>query len=154
MAEYEFLTVWRLAAPIDRVWEAIYDLEAWPEWWKGVESVERLEQGDERGIGSLWRYVWRSKLPYNLVFQTRTTRIERPHVLAGEAEGELEGSGRWVLAEVEEGTLVRYTWRVRTTKTWMNLLAPIMRPVFAWNHDVVMRQGGEGLARLLGVQLL
>jgi hypothetical protein len=36
----------------------------------------------------------------------------------------------------------------------MNLLAPIARPVFGWNHDYVMRNGGEGLARLLGVPLL
>jgi len=26
--------------------------------------------------------------------------------------------------------------------------------VFAWNHDHVMRGGGEGLARLLGVRML
>jgi hypothetical protein len=43
---------------------------------------------------------------------------------------------------------------VKTTEWWMNLLAPIARPLFAWNHDVVMRQGGEGLARLLGTRLL
>ena len=28
----------------------------------------------------------------------------------------------------------------------MNLLAPVAAPVFAWNHDWVMRNGGEGLA--------
>ena len=43
-------------------------------------------------------------------------------------------------------TAVVYEWNVRTTKPWMNLLAPIARPVFAWNHDWVMRNGGEGLA--------
>ena len=41
-----------------------------------------------------------------------------------------------------------------TTKPWMNLLAPIARPVFEWNHDWVMRNGGEGLASLLGCRLL
>ena len=25
----------------------------------------------------------------------------------------------------------------------MNLLAPIARPVFRWNHNVVMHQGGK-----------
>ncbi|MCA1656715.1 MAG: polyketide cyclase, partial [Actinobacteria bacterium] len=34
------------------------------------------------------------------------------------------------------------------------LLAPLARPVFRWNHDVVMRQGGEGLADRLGARLL
>jgi hypothetical protein len=36
----------------------------------------------------------------------------------------------------------------------MNALAPLLRPAFVWNHDWVMRQGGEGLARRLGVPLL
>ena len=36
----------------------------------------------------------------------------------------------------------------------MNRLAPVARPVFAWNHGVVMRQGAEGLARLLDARLL
>jgi hypothetical protein len=36
----------------------------------------------------------------------------------------------------------------------MNLLAPIARPIFAWNHDYVMRNGAQGLARLLDARLL
>ena len=35
----------------------------------------------------------------------------------------------------------------------MNLLAPVARPVFSWNHDELMRQGGQSLARRLGVDL-
>jgi hypothetical protein len=54
----------------------------------------------------------------------------------------------------EQGiTTARYDWRVETTKAWMNLLAPIARPFFSWNHDVVMGWGGEGLAQELGVRL-
>jgi hypothetical protein len=36
----------------------------------------------------------------------------------------------------------------------VNLLAPVARPVFAWNRDWVMARGGEGIARLLGCRLL
>jgi hypothetical protein len=43
---------------------------------------------------------------------------------------------------------------VRTTKRWMNLAAPLARPVFRWNHDWVMRNGAEGIAELLGCRLL
>jgi hypothetical protein len=38
---------------------------------------------------------------------------------------------------------------VKTTKLWMNLLAPIARPLFAWNHDQVMKAGYEGLKKRL-----
>ena len=36
----------------------------------------------------------------------------------------------------------------------MNLLAPVARRAFADNHDYVMRNGGVGIAKLLGVPLL
>ena len=41
-----------------------------------------------------------------------------------------------------------YEWNVATTKAWMNLIAPIARPVFEWNHDWVMSRGAEGIAEV------
>ncbi len=154
MAEYRFLTTWLIAAPRQRVWDAIYDSERWPQWWKGVLEAERLEEGDEAGIGQLGRYVWKSKLPYKLEFEMRTTRVEEPHLLEGAADGELAGTGRWRFFEDEGTTAVLYEWNVHTTRAWMNLLTPIARPLFAVNHDFVMRNGGEGLAKLLDAELL
>ena len=84
----------------------------------------------------------------------KTTRIEPPHLLEGHATGALEGVGRWRLFEDDSSTAVIYEWNVHTTRPWMNLLAPIARPIFAWNHDWVMRNGGTGLASLLGCELL
>lgn len=150
VAEYTFVTTWSIDAPIDAVWDAIYHSERWPQWWKGVESVVELKPGDAQGVGSVRRYVWKSQLPYRLAFEMRVTRVERPVRLEGAATGELEGTGRWDLSRDGEHTVVRYTWNVRTTRPWMNVLDPIARPVFSWNHHVVMRWGGEGLARLLG----
>jgi uncharacterized protein YndB with AHSA1/START domain len=154
MADYEFLTTWCLAAPIQPVWDALYESERWPEWWRGVERVRVLEPGDADRVGELSRYTWRSRLPYRLEFDMRTTRVERPFLVEGRAQGELTGDGRWRLFEGNGTTAVTYEWRVETTERWMNVLAPVARPVFAWNHDWVMRRGGEGLARLLGVPLL
>ena len=146
MAEYRFLTTWLLEADRERVWDAVYDSERWPQWWKGVLEAEKLEEGDEDGVGQYGRYVWRSKLPYRLEFFVRTTRVEKPHLLEGDASGELAGVGRWRLFEQGGVTAVLYEWNVRTTRPWMNLLAPLGRPIFAVNHDYVMRNGGEGLA--------
>ena len=154
MAGYEFLTTWVLDAPRDRVWEAIWESERWPEWWRGVERVVELEPGDDGGLGKRSRYTWRSRLPYDLDFEMTTTRVERPLLLEGEASGELAGLGRWRLFEEDETTAVVYEWNVHTTRRWMILLTPIARPIFAWNHDYVMRNGGQGIARLLGCRLL
>ena len=157
MPEYSFLTTWCFDAPRDRVWDAIWDSERWPEWWRGVTGAKTLAEGDGSGVGQVARYSWRSRLPYALDFTMTTTRVERPHLLEGEADGELAGVGRWRLF-AEDGatpvTAVVYEWNVHTTKPWMNALAPIAAPIFSWNHDWVMRNGGEGLARLLGCRLL
>jgi hypothetical protein len=154
VAEYRFLTTWLLASPRQPVWDAIYDSERWPEWWHGVLEAEKLKAGDADGVGQEGRYVWKSKLPYRLEFLIRTTQVEEPYLLQGEAHGELAGTGRWRLSEEGGVTAVLYEWNVRTTKAWMNLLTPIARPVFAVNHDYVMRNGAEGLAKLLGCELL
>ena len=76
MAAYEFVTIWRVHAPKEKVWDEIYYSEKWPEWWPGVEEVTELKEGDELGVGSIRRYTWRSKLPYKLTFNVETVRVE------------------------------------------------------------------------------
>jgi uncharacterized protein YndB with AHSA1/START domain len=154
MAEYSFLTTWEVDAPIQQVWAVIADSARYPEWWRYVASVEELSSGDEQGVGRTQRTRWTSALPYGFVFETRVERIEPPHLIELGASGELAGRGRWELSETAGGTRVRYTWQVRTTKPWMNLAAPLLRPAALWNHDVLMTEGGQALARRLGARLL
>ena len=153
--EYRLITHWLIEAPIEPIWEALTRPEEWPRWWRYVQSVTEIEKGDAAGVGAVRRYVWSSRLPYRLTFDMRTTVAVVPSLIQGEASGDLVGSGRWDLREASQhATEVQYTWTVVTDKAWMNALAPILSPVFAWNHDQVMRAGGEGLARRLGVALL
>lgn len=152
--EYRFLTAWLLESPIEPVWDAIYDAERWPEWWQGVESVVELEAGGELKVGSVSRQRWRSRLPYAVEFETLTTGVDPPRLIEGTTSGELEGRGRWRLFEREDLAVVLYQWDVRTTTPWMNALGPLLGPAFRWNHDAVMRRGGEGLARRLGAALV
>ena len=153
MADYRFLTTWLLDAPRDEVWDAIYDPPSWPEWWPGVVDVEKLVDGGDDGVGSTFRHRWRSALPYTVEFETETTRVDLPNLIEAEARGGLAGTGRWRFFS-GAATAVTYEWNVRTTKRWMNVLAPAARPVFEWNHKWIMARGGEGLARLLGARLL
>ena len=154
MADYEFVTIWQFKAPQQAVWDLIFNSEDWPNWWRGVERVEKLKGGDANHVGALHRYTWKSKLPYRLIFEMETTRVDPISTIEGRAIGELQGQGLWHLTNDGAITTVRYDWKVETTKRWMNLLAPIARPFFSWNHDVVMGWGGEGLARRLGVKQL
>jgi hypothetical protein len=154
MAEFCFVTVWRIDAPLPEVCGAVSRCLLWPDWWKGVEKVEEVDPGDAEGIGSLRRFTWRGRLPYRLTFDLRVTRIVPLSILEGRASGEVEGVGRWLFSNDGGVSVVRYEWRVRTNRLWMNIMAPIARPLFKWNHDHVMRQGAEGMARLLNARLL
>jgi hypothetical protein len=119
-----------------------------------VRRVATLDRGDAERVGSRYRIAWRSRIPYDLEFDFTVRRLESPRLMEGDAAGELAGTGCWRLFEQDGVTAVIYDWDVRTAKRWMNLAAPLARPVFEYNHDLVMRWGGEGLARRLGVALI
>ena len=145
---YRFLTAWLLDAERRAVWRELRDAGSWPEWWRGVERVATLAPDEH------YRIAWRSRIPYDLEFEFVVHDLDEPCAMSGEARGELTGTGHWRLFEQNGVTAVTYEWNVRTTKRWMNALAPVARPIFEYNHNVVMRWGGEGLARRLGCNLL
>lgn len=154
MTEFRFVTVWTIKAPLASVWSVIIDYAAWPSWWKGVEQVDVISRGGPDTVGFTANSVWKSQLPYRLRFQTRVVRVDSLREIAITATGELQGTGVMTFSESGGDTTVRYEWNVGTTAWWMNLLAPIARPFFSWNHHVIMRWGGEGLARKAGGTLV
>ena len=144
--DLHLVTEWRLAAPVETVWALIAAPADWPSWWRAVKAVETLEPGDARGVGAVRRITWRTALPYSLTFVVRTTQAEPMRFIEGRAEGELDGTGLWTFTASDGGTLLRYDWRVAVTKPWMRIGAPLLRPVFAWNHGVVMGWGEKDIA--------
>jgi uncharacterized protein YndB with AHSA1/START domain len=154
MADYHYISTWQLQAPIERVWPAISDLERLPAWYPAVQEVQTLAAGDADGVGSRVRYLIKGRLPMRLAFEATITRVVPPRELELRAEGELAGTGRWEIEQRAEVTSVRYTWDVRTTKAWMNLAAPVARPLFTWNTRGVLLEAGQGLARFLQVPLV
>ena len=154
MAHYQYVSTWQLQAPIEQVWAAITNLEHLPIWYAGVQEARELAPGDAQGVGRRVRYVIKGRLPLRLGFEATITRSVPPQEQELRAEGELAGTGRWSLNQHGEVTTARYRWEVRTTRPWMNLLAPIARPIFTWNSKGVMLQAGEGLARYLRVPLV
>jgi uncharacterized protein YndB with AHSA1/START domain len=148
-ASFHLTTDWSLNAPREAVWQALSAPEEWPSWWRAVKSVERLADGDDSGVGAVRRMTWRTALPYTLTFDMRTTKIETLSRIEGEAEGELSGTGRWSIWPDGRRTRARYEWIVEVQEPRMRFLAPLVRPVFVWNHNTIMRWGFEGLATKL-----
>ncbi len=150
MSRYDFVTVWDLEFELPDVWTLIEQADDWPAWWPGVLESREIKPGDPNGIGSIRRTTWKSALPYKLTFDSETIRVEKFREIEIRAFGELTGRGLWHFEQIQDRrTRVQYDWQVTTDKAWMNLVAPLARPLFRWNHDIIMRRGEAGIRRRL-----
>jgi hypothetical protein len=150
MNSYEFKSVWSIDAPIDIVWDVIAECRNWTQWWPYLENVDVLDPGGGDGIGLTCRFVWRGVLPYSIDIVVKVTRVYKPFLIEGETSGDLEGTGRWIfICENKDSTKVEYVLDVKTTKPWMNILAPALSWFFKWNHIRVMAAGRDGLIHYL-----
>lgn len=147
--EFVLVSHWRIDASIEHVWNALHEPTQWPRWWRFVAAVDKLDAGDADGVGARYGFHWTSRLPYSLRLITQVVEIAKPQLIRADASGDLCGQGVWRLASDGDATAVEYTWRVRLDKPWMRWFAPLLRPVFAWNHNAVMAAGESGLRRFL-----
>jgi uncharacterized protein YndB with AHSA1/START domain len=149
VAQYEFVSIWYLTAPIWTVWHTISQPWHWPTWWRGLQRVEQLAPGEANGLGSTYRFVWKGPLPYRLTLSIRIIRVESPTVLEGEVSGGLHGLGRWQLSEAGDGTRVDFAWQVDGSQPWMRYVGPLTRRLFHWNYQRLMALGRQGLEQYL-----
>ncbi len=154
MAHYMFETEWVVTAPIDEVFDVIAHPEAYAEWWPHVKDSRLLDEGGDSGIGRSAAYSIQSPLGYTMRFELKAIEVEQPHRVKALVRGDLIGTGTHYLESRPEGTLVRLHWYVSTTKRWMNVIAPVARPAFAFAHKYVMYEGCRAMAKRLGARLL
>lgn len=152
-AAHHLQTVWWTPATADQIWGALANYAAWPDWWRGIRSVEVLRRGDESGAGTVLRQQWRSWFPYTLVFDLEMLRIESKRLLDGRASGDLEGSCRWTLFPADNGTEIHFDVNVRTSRWWMNLPIPFAERVVRANFQAIMRWGRTGLAETISLPI-
>ena len=154
MVNYRFLTVWKFDAPLEKIYNTIHDSSTYHLLWKGQSPVQSVKPGDALGVGAVRRFKTRSALPYNLTYTGTVLEVVPNKKIVGTTVGELIGRGEWIFEEQNGVTTVKYYWDVKTNSVSMNLLAPVLKPLFEWNHDVVMKWGGKGLAKHIGCQLI
>jgi hypothetical protein len=149
MQQYCFHTTWKYQARISDIWPVIKDIENWPHWWKGVECVKILHPGELNGMSKKAAMTWKSLLPYRLTFVMEVTGIVENEKITGHTTGELQGTGTWYFSQEGAFSVLQFHWDVMTTPAWMNVFAPLLKPVFKWNHDIIMLWGREGLGAKL-----
>lgn len=144
--EYRFVTTWLLDATPEEVADVLADAPALTRWWPAVYlSVERIEAGDELGVGSLVRLRTKGFLPYTLRWNFRVTEVVPGHGFSLKAAGDFVGTGVWTFERVGQETVVTYDWRIRAEKRLLRRLSLVMKPLFAANHRWAMARGEESL---------
>jgi len=141
--DYRFRSDWFIPAPIDRVYEALEDLGAYPRWWREVKDAQPLAE-------DACALTCRATLPYDLVFTTTQSRRDPDAgVLEARMTGDLDGFSRWTIRPSGTGTLAVFEEEVEATKRLLRILAPVARPVFRLNHWLMMHHGRSGLRHYL-----
>lgn len=151
---YHFITSFQVSCNAARIWSVLQHPESWDNWWKWLKEVEEVESGDESGVGAVIRNEVGTPIGYRLTYVATTTRTVEPTLIEFSAEGDLVGRGQFRLDPQGGGeTGVVLNWLVETVKWWMNLAAPIGRPVFSWSHARLMRDFAQGLASAAGASV-
>lgn len=149
MATFHLTTTWKIPASIETSWFSIIDVEAWPNWWKYVDTVIEIQPGDESGINAIHSYNWGTCLPYHLIFELQVTNLIPYKLIEFDAKGDLTGSGFCKFKQKSNCTIVQFNWNVQTSKPWMSFISNIAYPVFEWNHRRVMQSGEQSLIQRL-----
>jgi quercetin dioxygenase-like cupin family protein/uncharacterized protein YndB with AHSA1/START domain len=141
--EYLFVDEWDVAAPAQAVFDALADARTYPSWWAPVYID--VDADGPPVLGKVSRQHFKGRLPYHLHTESTITRLEPPHVVQGDVEGDLRGRGTWTLTPVRGGTHVRFDWRVLADRRLLRTLTPVLRPLFRWNHNWAIERAMAGL---------
>ena len=104
LTTYHFVTDWRFAAPLPKVWSVVLDIERYPGWWKNFRRVQ-ITRGDGKSVGSVIACEVRGSLPYSLNYELEVREADEFRHILLRSTGDLVGTGRWEFAEVEPGTV-------------------------------------------------
>ena len=147
---FHITTRWRVEAGIGEVAAILSEPERFPDWWGDVYlDITLLDRGDAAGLGARIAVHSRGWLPYHLNWVGTLIEDERPHRWVIAASGDLTGRGEWRLRQDGPWADIDYDWRVLADRPLFRRLAPVLFPVFAWNHRWAMARGEEGLRREL-----
>ncbi len=139
LTHYVFRSIWHVpGAPADVI-AVLNELESYPAWWPEIREVHPLG-------GPRFEVVARSLLPYELRFVSDAD-VPQPvaNVIDARLSGDMEGTVRWTVTEVDDGCRLVYDQEVSTHKRLLNVMAPVARPGFKANHALMMRHGQAGL---------
>jgi hypothetical protein len=149
---YTFHSNWELPTSKRDVWQALSaEPFSWQDWWPELNDVHDMKRVD--GLrGTTFSCSWRAPMGYRLKSDVTIGKVVDLKQVTLHTDGDIRGSVICWLSETDGHTNIKIDWQVTTTKTWMKYLAPLLNPLFIYNHHAVMRSGERGLRNYLQSQ--
>jgi len=141
---YVFHATWALAAPRQRVFCVLADLERYPDWWPAFKRAHLVDSNH-------CDLAVRTLLPITLRF-TLQRNVEDPAagLLRATATGDIVGLVEWqVTTANNRDTLAQFKEDVTLEHSLASRLDRAIRPLLEWNHRLAMNSGAAGLTRHL-----
>ena len=143
--DYHFITYWRVPGTVEEIAAVLADERELPRWWPSVYlDVQRLAEGDERGLGKEVALYTKGWLPYTLRWSFKVTEVHS-NGFSLEAMGDFVGRGIWTFVPDGDEVIVVYDWQIRADKPLLRNLSFLMKPLFEANHRWAMARGEESL---------
>ena len=137
-------------ATVAEVYELLSHGEWLPQWWKGVYlDAAKLSDNPEPRIGDRLRVRARGALPYELNFILEATALDPDRRVQVRTAGDFDGVWTATLSQADAGVRVDLVWQVTVLRPILKRLAPLLRPLFAWNHRWTTPRGEQGLKAYL-----
>jgi hypothetical protein len=157
VADYHFITNWKLRATREEVYNILEDIEALATWWPSVYlDIKVREKGQAGGIGKIVDLYTKGWLPYTLNWAFCVTASKFPEGFALRASGDFVGEGVWRFEQEGEYCIATYDWRISAEKPLLRKLTWLLRGLFSANHEWAMQKGLESieleLQRRRGIQ--
>ncbi len=159
---FVLISRFRLHTNAESVWRLLIDMERWPQWWHCVKRVEPVPGWRAVAATSSAAHFpqaanidWRRAFVVGFGVRVTNTCLQAPHLLESLIEGDVKGSGLWLIEPAISGNAVDVTHRLETDLhgPWPRCPAWLWRLVFTRIHFRVMHEGACDMARQLGCGL-
>jgi hypothetical protein len=142
-AFYTFRNQWNVSTSTARAFAVLNDIENYPQWWPEVRRVYGISDvRAEVRVRSLFPYV------LNIVLEKEVADVEAG-LLRTSISGDLVGWSSWTITANGLGSRLLFQQEVEVKKQLVRVLSPVARPVFRFNHTIMMRRGERGFKRYL-----
>jgi uncharacterized protein YndB with AHSA1/START domain len=142
---------WLINGPIDVVFDVLSHPRDYPTWWQ--PCFKSAESDDEVAIGARSHLRVRARLPYELIWDTTVSELDRPSLIVVDTNLRLSGHFpmhgpiRYRLTDGPDGVAVVNDQVIVAERRLPRPLRALLQRAFAYNHAWAFRIGGRGLQR-------